>query len=73
MITVHQDIAEPARIRREQQRAAAQAALEEHIAQLADHAPHMLSEGGYGFVVARAVITLPGGSLRFEGTLEILE
>lgn len=66
--------ADAARIQRDQQQAAAHAALEEHIAQLAARAPHMVAEGGPGFVIARTTITLPGGGrLRFEGTLEIDE
>ncbi|MDO9499015.1 hypothetical protein [Falsiroseomonas sp.] len=64
--------ADASRIQQDQQRAAAHAALEPFIAHLAACAPHMVVEGGPGFVVARATITLPGGArLRFEGTLEI--
>lgn len=51
-----------------------QAALERHIAHLAARAPHMLAEGGPGFVIEGGTITLPGGArLRFQGTLEIVE
>ena len=60
-------------IQQDQQRAAAHAALEAKIAQLAARAPHMVVEGGPGFVVESATITLPGGGrLRFTGMLEIV-
>ncbi|WP_439596482.1 hypothetical protein [Falsiroseomonas sp.] len=61
-------------VQQHQQHAAAHAALEVQIAQLAARAPHMVVEGGPGFMIVGTVITLPGGGrLRFEGTLEIVE
>lgn len=67
-------VADNIRIQQMQVAAATHAALEGRIAQLASRAPHMLAEGGPGFVVESTVITLPGdGRLRFQGTLEVVE
>lgn len=74
MITIHQDIAEAARIQAELRHAAAQAALDAHMGHLVAHARHMLEEGGPCFAMQEGIIKMPGGAmLRFRGTLEIVE